>query len=60
MKMEDIKTLSHDEISTKILEYKKELLNLRFQLATASLEDTSRVKKVKKNIARLNTVLNQK
>lgn len=60
MKMSEIKELNHEEINARIIELKRELLNLRFQLATGSLENTAQIKSIKKDIARLNTALNQK
>lgn len=60
MKMAEIKEMNVEDISAKIIELKKELLNLRFQLATGSLENTAQIKSIKKDIARLNTALNQK
>ncbi len=60
MTMNEIKEMSVEEINTKIVEKKKELLNLRFQLATGNLENTAEFKNTKKDIARLNTALNQK
>ncbi len=59
MKMEEINNLSTAEKQTKILEIKKELLNLRFQLATGNLEDTAKIKTLKKDIARIKTSLIQ-
>lgn len=59
MKMTEIKNLSIEEKNTKILELKKELLNLRFQLATGNLENTSQIKTIKKDIARIKTSLAQ-
>lgn len=60
MKMAEIKDLTAEDMKTKIIELKKEMLNLRFQLATGSLENTAKIKTIKKDIARLNTALNQK
>jgi len=57
MKIEELKGKSKDELKAMILASKKELLNLRFQKATGELENTSRFRQVKKDIARLNTVL---
>lgn len=59
MKANELKTLTNEELLAKEAEYKDELFNLRFQLATGQLEDTSRIKKVRKNIARVKTVLRQ-
>ncbi len=59
MKMTEINNLSIEERNAKILELKKELLNLRFQLATGNLENTSQIKTIKKDIARIKTSLAQ-
>ncbi|MFD1318910.1 50S ribosomal protein L29 [Loigolactobacillus zhaoyuanensis] len=59
MKAKDIKDLTTAEMLDREKEYKEELFNLRFQLATGSLENTARLKQVRKNIARIKTVLRQ-
>lgn len=55
--MEDLKNKSVEEFNADLVAAKKELFNLRFQNATNQLENTSRIKEVKKNIARIKTVL---
>ncbi len=60
MKMKDINAMSTAEMETKVVELKKELLNLRFQLATGNLENTAQIKNIKKDVARIKTVLNSK
>ena len=52
-----LKTFSVEELNADLVAAKKELFNLRFQNATNQLENTSRIKEVKKNIARIQTVL---
>jgi large subunit ribosomal protein L29 len=52
--------LNDDEIVRRLAEAKDEILKLRFQLATGQQENTSRIGAVKKDIARLNTVLRQR
>jgi large subunit ribosomal protein L29 len=52
--------LNDDEIVSRLAEAKDEILKLRFQLATGQQENTSRIGAVKKDIARLNTVLRQR
>ena len=52
-----IRELTSQELETKIKELKEELFNLRFQLATGQLENTARIKMVKKDIARVKTIL---
>lgn len=59
MKASELKGLSTTELIEKEAEYKEELFNLRFQLATGQLENTARIKEVRKNIARVKTVLRQ-
>ena len=55
MKYKDIKELSDEELAKKVEEGRAELFNLRFQMATSQLDNTARVKNVKKDIARLLT-----
>ncbi len=59
MKANEIKELSTEEMIAKEKEFKEELFNLRFQLATGQLENTARIKEVRKSIARIKTVLRQ-
>ena len=56
----DLKTKSMDELNTELVAAKRELFNLRFQNATNQLENTSRIKEVRKNIARIQTVITEK
>jgi len=60
MKASEIKELTAAQLQDKVKSYKEELFNLRFQQATGQLENTSRLKAVRKNIARLRTAQNQK
>ena len=60
MKSSDLKSLSLEELTTKNGELAQELFNLRFQLHTGRLENTARISAVKKDIARINTVLRVK
>ena len=55
--MEELKGKSVAELNEELVAAKKELFNLRFQNATNQLDNTSRIKEVKKNIARIQTVL---
>lgn len=55
----EVNELSTAELIAKEKEYKEELFNLRFQLATGQLENTSRIKEVRKQIARIKTALRQ-
>jgi large subunit ribosomal protein L29 len=60
MKVADIRQKTDDELSSELTGLKKEALNLRFQRASGQLESTSRVKTVRKDIARINTVMNER
>jgi|TARA_A200000113_G_scaffold13630_1_gene12439 large subunit ribosomal protein L29 len=60
MSINDLRELSIRELEDKVTELKKELMESRFSLATSQIEDTSIFKKIKKQIAQANTVLNQK
>ena len=58
--VEDLKVKSAAELNEEFVAAKKELFNLRFQNATNQLDNTSRIKEVRKNIARIQTVIAQK
>ena len=58
--VEDLKAKSAAELNDELVAAKKELFNLRFQNATNQLDNTSRVKEVRKNIARIQTVIVEK
>ena len=58
--VEDLKTKSAAELNEELVAAKKELFNLRFQNATNQLDNTSRIKEVRKNIARIQTVIAEK
>jgi large subunit ribosomal protein L29 len=60
MKIEDIRALSPDQQDDAILNLKKERFNLRFQRATGQLENTSRLREARRDIARIKTVAAQK
>ena len=55
LKNAEIRTLSVEDLYSKLKEARAELFNLRFQMATSQLDNTSRVKTVKKTIARIQT-----
>ena len=55
--MEDLQNKSVAELNDELVAAKKELFNLRFQNATNQLDNTSRIKEVRKNIARIQTVI---
>lgn len=60
MKVSEIKDLSVEELQTKTQELQQELFNLRFQLHTGHLENSARVSQVRKDVARVQTVLSAK
>ena len=60
LKAEDIRAMSPDQMEDAILNLKKERFNLRFQRATGQLENTSRLKQARRDIARIKTVAAQK
>ena len=57
--VEDLKAKSAAELTEELVAAKKELFNLRFQNATNQLDNTSRIKEVRKNIARIQTVITE-
>jgi large subunit ribosomal protein L29 len=60
VKAKEIRELSVEELNNKLKELKTELFNLRFQLAINQLENTNRITEVKRDIARVLTVLQEK
>ena len=60
MKAEDIRAKSADELKGQLLDLRKEAFNLRFQAASGQLENTARVKTVRRDIARIKTILGQR
>ena len=60
MKANDIRQLTTTEIEGKINELKDELFSLRFQLATGQLENTARIREVRKGIARMKTIIHER
>ena len=60
MKARELKELTAEELLKKEKELKEEIFNLRFQHSTGQLDNTARLKQVKKDIARVETVLRQK
>jgi large subunit ribosomal protein L29 len=59
MKAEEIRALSSEEMQRKLTELKHELFNLRFQQEVGQLENPSKMKQTRKDIARIKTVLNE-
>lgn len=60
MKANDIRKLENAELENRISELKAELFNLRFQLAVGQLENTARIKTVKRTIAQMKTVITER
>lgn len=60
MKNEEIRKLSSEEITKKIEEYKEELFNLRFSQAAGNLEKPSRIRELRKLVARMKTIIRER
>ena len=60
LKVEDIRAMSSDQMDDAVLNLKKERFNLRFQRATGQLENTSRMREARRDIARIKTIAAQK
>jgi large subunit ribosomal protein L29 len=60
MKAGDVRAMSPDQLDDKLAELKKEQFNLRFQRATGQLENTARVRIVRRDIARIQTIAREK
>ncbi len=60
MKASDVRAKTLDELSTELESLKKEQFNLRFQRATGQLENTGRVRQIRRDIARIQTVMREK
>ncbi len=60
MKAGDVRVMTFDQIDDEVMKLKKEQFNLRFQRATGQLENTARVRQVRRDIARLKTIAQQK
>ena len=55
MKMNDVKVMTPDQVNDEVLKLKKEQFNLRFQRASGQVENTSRIRQIRRDIARLKT-----
>ena len=55
MKMNDVKVMTSDQVKDEVLKLKKEQFNLRFQRASGQVENTSRIRQIRRDIARLKT-----
>jgi large subunit ribosomal protein L29 len=60
MKASDIRTMTEDQLNDELAKLKKEQFNLRFQRATGQLENTMRVRQIRRDIARIQTISAQK
>ena len=60
LKAEDLRHMTVDQLDDEVLKLKKERFNLRFQRATGQLENTSRVREARRDIARIKTIARQK
>ena len=60
LKTEDLRAMTPDQLDDELLKLKKEQFNLRFQRATGQLENSSRVRVVRRDIARIKTIAHQK
>ncbi len=60
MKAEEVRAKSQDELKEQLLALKKEQFNLRFQRASGQLENTGRMREVRRDIARIKTILTEK
>jgi large subunit ribosomal protein L29 len=60
VKAKEVRNLSTDELAVRLEELKEELFNLRFQLATGQLDNPMRIREVRKNIARVKTVMRER
>ncbi|MGH1422314.1 MAG: 50S ribosomal protein L29 [Hyphomonas sp.] len=60
MKAADVRAKTADQLKEELVQLKKEQFNLRFQTATGQLEKTARMKEVRRDIARVKTILNEK
>ena len=58
--LEEMRPKTMEELSIELVSAKKELFNLRFQNATNQLDNTARIKEVRRNIARIQTIITQK
>ena len=60
MKPKELREMSQDELTTQLKSLKEQLFRLRFQLATAQLENPMRIRQVRKDIARVHTILRER
>ncbi len=60
MKLSEMKDLTQDQLEDELIKLKREQFNLRFQKATGQIENTARIRKVRRDIARVKTLARQK
>ena len=60
MKAEDVRAKTQDELTDALLQLKKEQFNLRFQKASGQLENTTRIREVRRDIARIKTIMTER
>ena len=60
MKINEIRELSMDQLNTQVKELKQELFNLKFQKTLGQLQNTTKIRQVKRNIARIKTIITEK
>ena len=60
MKNKEIKKFSHDELKSNVNALKKDLFNIRFKKVNGQLEDTAKISQIKKDVAKMFTLLNKK
>ena len=60
MNAQDLRDKTPDQLRDQLVQLKKEAFNLRFQQATGQLENTARMRQVRRDVARVNTILSQK
>jgi large subunit ribosomal protein L29 len=59
VKAEEVRALSPDQLKDELLKLKKEVFNLRFQMAAGQLENTARVRQARRDIARIKTIMRE-
>ena len=60
VKTKDLRAMTIDELEAKLMEYKKEQFNLRIQQSTGQLNNTAQVRKVRREIAKINTLITER
>tara|TARA_B100000686_G_C16771998_1_gene965798 strand:- start:835 stop:1041 length:207 start_codon:yes stop_codon:yes gene_type:complete len=60
MEIDDIRAKSDDELGDELVSLKKEAFNLRFQQASGQLENTARMREVRRDLAKVNTIINER